>query len=308
MNVELRQLQALVAVVDEGTFTDAGITLGTSQASVSRSIAALEQALGTRVLHRTTRQLSLTRAGARIVEHARRALEEVAALQRVVDHDELRVGFAWSALGAHTTAVQQRWSADHPDTPLVFVQSGTTTSGLGEGLADVAVLRRPLEDRRFHTALVGVEDRYAALATGDALARRRSLVLADFVDRTIAVDQRTGTTTEELWPPHLTPTRTREVHGTDEWLTLIAGGQAVGITAAATVQQYRRPGVSYRRVRDAPPVPVWLAWWHNNPPPLAGQLLRLVCEVYGSAPTPNPRQARTPPKPRTARNTRAPES
>ncbi|MET0695132.1 MAG: LysR family transcriptional regulator [Propionibacteriaceae bacterium] len=290
MSLELRQLQALVAVVDEGTFTDAAIALGISQASASRSVAALEQAVGARVLQRTTRQLSLTRTGARVVEHARRALAEVAAIQRVVDHDELRVGFAWSALGAHTTAVQERWSTEHPDTPLVFVQSGTVTSGLSEGVADVAVLRRPLDDRRFHTALVGVEDRFAAVATGDRLARRRSLSLADFADRTLAVDHRTGTTTEELWPPHLTPTTTRDVHGTDEWLTLIAAGQAVGITTAATVQQYRRPGVTYRRVRDAPPVPVWLAWWQNNPPPLAADLLRLVCEVYGAAPTPKRRR------------------
>ena len=34
----------------------------------------------------------------------------------------------------------------------------------------------------------------------------------------------------------------------------------------------------YRPVRDAPPVPVWLAWWADSPPPDLDALLQLVCE------------------------------
>ena len=49
---ELRQLRALTAVVDEGTFTDAAIALRTSQASVSRAVAELERTRGTRLLLR----------------------------------------------------------------------------------------------------------------------------------------------------------------------------------------------------------------------------------------------------------------
>ncbi|RYZ29166.1 MAG: LysR family transcriptional regulator, partial [Propionibacteriaceae bacterium] len=63
MAIDLRQLRALVAVVEEGSFTDAAIALGTSQASVSRAVAALESALGTRVLRRTSRQVTTTAAG-----------------------------------------------------------------------------------------------------------------------------------------------------------------------------------------------------------------------------------------------------
>jgi DNA-binding transcriptional LysR family regulator len=55
MNMELRQLRALLVVVDAGTFTGAAASLGVSQASVSRTVATLERALGARVLQRTTR-------------------------------------------------------------------------------------------------------------------------------------------------------------------------------------------------------------------------------------------------------------
>ncbi|MGA8211050.1 MAG: LysR family transcriptional regulator [Nocardioidaceae bacterium] len=282
MSVSLHQLAALVAVVDEGSFTDAAIALGVSQASVSRSVAGLEAAVGARVLVRTTRSSTLTAVGTRVLGHARRALGEAAAVEHAATGTvgELRVGFSWAALGTHTTAVQQRWGTDHPGSPLVFVQSGTRTAGLQEGAVEVAVLRRPLTGRRFATAMVGVEQRVAALPDTDPLRRRRTLTLADVAGRTIAVDRRTGTTTLDLWPRSAAPTAERGVDGVDEWLTVIAAGQAVGVTAEATAHQYPRPGIVYRRVRDAPPVPVWLAWWRDDPSAHAEALLRLVCEVY----------------------------
>ncbi|MGY1724721.1 LysR family transcriptional regulator [Blastococcus sp. SYSU DS0533] len=286
MSAEVRQLRALVAVVDAGTFTGAADLLGTSQASVSRSVAALERGIGARVLRRTTREVSLTVVGSRVLAHARRVLEEVAAIQRAAEETrpDVRVGYAWAALGRHTTAVQRRWSRAHPGSTLVFVQSNTPTAGLTEGLADVSVLRRPVTDPRLGSALLGTERRYAAVAADDPLARRRTLALPDFAGRTVAVDTLTGTTTGELWSPPAAPAVTRAVRGVDEWLTVIAAGQAMGITAGATARQHPRPGVVYRVVRDAPRVPVWMAWWTDSPPAGLEELLRLVREEYAADP------------------------
>ncbi|MFC3737277.1 LysR family transcriptional regulator [Paractinoplanes deccanensis] len=279
--MNLRQLEALVAVVDAGTFTDAALALGMSQASVSRAIAALESSLGARLLLRTTRQVSLTATGARVLPIARRVLAEATVLrQAVVSLPELRIGYAWAALGKHTRRLQKAWAAAHPDVPLMFVQSGTATAGLGEGLADVSVLRRPLDDSRFETALIGTESRYAAVATDNALARRRAVRMADLARYTVALDSRTGTTTRSLWPAGSAPASTRETHGVDEWLTLIAAGQAVGVTSEATANQNPRPGVAYRAVRDAPRIPVRLAWWRDDPPFGLTELVALARAAY----------------------------
>src|SRR5919107_2627975 len=99
--VELRQLRALVAVVDTGGFTAAADVLGTSQAAVSRTIAGLEAALGARVLRRTTREVALSPVGSRVIGHARRVVEEITAITRAVADAaaSLRVGYAWAALG-----------------------------------------------------------------------------------------------------------------------------------------------------------------------------------------------------------------
>lgn len=282
MAVEMRHLRALLGVVDEGTFTDAAIALGTSQASISRTVADLERELGVRLVQRTSRGAAPTVAGVRVAAHARRVLEEVDAMARVAaDTDaEVRVGYAWSALGRHTTPLQRRWSVEHPGSTLVFVQAGTGTAGLLEGAADIAVTRRRLDERRFCSALIGVEARYAALAADHPLARRRSLRMRDFAGATVGIDARTGTTTEDLWPPEAAPAATRDTHNVDEWLTLIAAGQAIGITTAATTWQHPRPGIVYRPVRDAPPVPVWLAWWRDGEPACAVALVQLATELY----------------------------
>lgn len=282
MNVELRYLRALVAVVDSQTFTDAAIALGTSQAAVSRSVAALERALGLRVLQRTTRNVAPTPAGERIIEHARRILDEVALLERTArgQGGELRVSYAWSALGRRTVALQRKWEEAHPGVRLIWVQSNSPTGGLANGSVEVAVVRRPLTDPRFATTLIGTETRYAAVAKDDPLARRRFLRLSDFSGRTIAVDQRTGTTTEELWSGNDRPVSVRLVQGVDEWLTLISTGQAIGMSSEATAAQNPRPGISYRPVRDAPPISVFLASWKDDPSVFVADFTRLAREAF----------------------------
>lgn len=73
-----RQMQAFVAVVQAGSFVAAAERLDTSKAVVSRMVLELEARLGTRLLNRTTRRLSLTDAGNDYVERCRQILEDVA--------------------------------------------------------------------------------------------------------------------------------------------------------------------------------------------------------------------------------------
>jgi DNA-binding transcriptional LysR family regulator len=283
MNLELRHLRALVAVAEVQTFTDAAIALGTSQASVSRSVAALERALGVRVFQRTTRSATPTATGKRIIEHAWRVLDEARLLEDAARDasGELRVGYAWSAVGSRTLAVQRLWEDSNPAVPLVWVQSGSPAAGLANGTVDVAVVRKPLADPRFAETLIGTERRYAAVAATDPLARRRFLRMADFAGRTIAVDSRTGTTIVDLWSPETQPASLRPVQGVDDWLTLISTGQAMGMSSEATATQYPRPGVAYRVVRDAPPISVFLAYWKDDPSVLITEFARLARQAYG---------------------------
>jgi DNA-binding transcriptional LysR family regulator len=281
MSVELRQLRCLAAIVDAGSFTDAAIDLGVSQAAVSRTLASLEAVLGARLLRRTTREVTLTAAGNRVLPHARRALAEAQDVVReaAAGHTRLRIGYAWSAMGRHTTPFQRRWAAAHPDVELHLVRTNSATAGLAEGACDIAIIRTEPDQRRFCDAIVGLERRYCAMAADDPWASRRSLRLAEMSDRTLVIDRRTGTTTPDLWPPQGRP----EIEYTgdiDDWLTAIATGRYVGITPESTVAQYPRPGVIYRPMRDAPPVPVHLVWWRDDTHPATIAAVALLTDLY----------------------------
>lgn len=78
---KLRAMQTFVRIVDEGSLTAAAQALDTSAPSVVRTLASLEAHLRTRLLHRTTRHLSLTGEGQRYLARCRSILAEVDDLE-----------------------------------------------------------------------------------------------------------------------------------------------------------------------------------------------------------------------------------
>jgi len=281
MNVELRQLRCLVAIADAGSFTDAAIDLGISQAAASRTLASLESALGVRLLRRTTREVALTAAGRRVLAPARRALAAAGDVAReaAAGHTRLRIGYAWSAMGRHTTAFQRRWASEQPDTELQLIRTNSVTAGLAEGACDLAVIRTEPDQRRFRDAIVGLERRYCAMAADDPWAARRSLRLAELSGRVLVIDRRTGTTGPDLWPSGQRPA-IEYTGDIDDWLTAITTGRYIGVTPESTVTQYPRPGVVYRPLRDAPPVPVRLVWWRDDAHPATTAAVGLLTALY----------------------------
>jgi DNA-binding transcriptional LysR family regulator len=75
----LDDLRALVAVAREGSFTKAAAKLGVSQSALSQTIRELESRLGVRLLTRTTRSVSPTAAGERLLQTVAPRFEEIDA-------------------------------------------------------------------------------------------------------------------------------------------------------------------------------------------------------------------------------------
>ena len=80
-------MTAFVAVCETQSLTAAARRLGLSPSVMSRQIAALESHLGSRLFHRTTRQISLTDAGARYLERTRRILADLDEAERAAQSD-----------------------------------------------------------------------------------------------------------------------------------------------------------------------------------------------------------------------------
>jgi DNA-binding transcriptional LysR family regulator len=93
----LRAMATFVAVVEKGSFSAAADQLDISRTAASKLVMDLEAQLGTRLLNRTTRRVSITSAGSSYYERARRILDEVelaeteAAAQTATPRGRLRV-------------------------------------------------------------------------------------------------------------------------------------------------------------------------------------------------------------------------
>ena len=90
---DLNDLVALLTVARERSFTRAAVQLGVSQSALSRTVTALETKLGMLLLTRTTRSVSPTEAGQRLLDSVAPKLDEIAAeLVAVVELRERPVG------------------------------------------------------------------------------------------------------------------------------------------------------------------------------------------------------------------------
>ena len=123
---ELESIQVFLAIVEQGSFAGAARQLGLTPASVTRTIAALEGRLGVQLLVRTTRQLSLTSAGAiyaaRVGPLARGLADAASELREAQGQVSglLRIS-APIALGrVLLPEVLARFAALHPDAQVVL--------------------------------------------------------------------------------------------------------------------------------------------------------------------------------------------
>ncbi|MFF2653988.1 LysR family transcriptional regulator [Streptomyces sp. NPDC058045] len=262
LGIDIRHLRCFLAVAEETNVTRAAAVLRLSQPAVSRALAALEQALGVRLVDRSTHHLALTAEGRAFRDKAAAA---VAAFDEALDagrlrHWPLRLGHAWSAFGPYTTPLLRRWAEQHPDVPLELLRIDDRTAGLTRGEVDAALLRGPVTAPGLLTELLYAEDRVAAVASDSPLADRTALSLADLSGGTVVLNAVSGSTTLDLWPPGQRPTAALTVANTDDWLTAIAAGRGSGVSAASTAGMHPHQGVAYLPLTDAPPLPVVLAW------------------------------------------------
>ena len=116
----LNCLQAFVTVVEANGFSEAARRLQVSKALISKQIGQLEDSLGVRLLHRTTRQVSTTSSGRAYYEQAKPLLEEFQELDASVQtsdqtlQGELRITAPVTYAELHLLPVISRFSAQFP--------------------------------------------------------------------------------------------------------------------------------------------------------------------------------------------------
>ncbi|MFD4838939.1 LysR family transcriptional regulator [Achromobacter sp. NPDC058515] len=182
---------AFVRVADAQSFTMAAERLGLSRSAIGKCIARLEQSLGTRLLNRSTRSVSLSDEGRLFYEHAQCILSEVdnatdaMASRRQAPRGRLRIDLPVSLGRLHIMPLLrdylERWPAVEADVSFSddyadLVRDGIDVAIRIGGATDSRLVRRVLAPHRLITcAAPEYLERHGVPATPDELGRHQAI-------------------------------------------------------------------------------------------------------------------------------------
>ncbi|MYZ40613.1 MULTISPECIES: LysR family transcriptional regulator [unclassified Streptomyces] len=281
-DLEVRQLRYFVAVAEELHFGRAADRLGMAQPPLSRTIRDLERQLGVTLFERTTRQVKLTSAGEVLLRDARTALEAVTAAAHRAQHagsasPRLRIALKADIDGGLLPQILDAYGTDPAALPheLVLGGFGAQPQALRDGLADVALVLHPVDDRGLDSEPLLTEPVLVAIAATDPLAARTQLCLADLAGRTLpngapADDDRTAPSPSGA---------TRQASNLSEIFSLVETGSIVFFAPASVARRNPRPGVAYRPASDLPNRTLAVAWPQEARSPAVAAFVRAACAI-----------------------------
>ncbi|WP_292289490.1 LysR family transcriptional regulator [Marivita sp.] len=197
--MELRQLRCLIAVADTLHFGRAAQNLNILPASLGRQIKMLEENLGTRLLVRTTRSVSLTDSGRSFVESARDIVEQADRLEATFRENRqdqtsiLRIGAIDSAAAGLMPQLLPHFRETHPDIDVELLEQKTIRllPRLLSGRLDIAIVRPPeVRDARLIYQHLFYETAVVAVPESHPLASRSSVSVHDMADEPLIVPER----------------------------------------------------------------------------------------------------------------------
>jgi DNA-binding transcriptional LysR family regulator len=150
MTINLQQLRAFVAVVDEGGFGSAAAALGVTQSAVSHTLATFERSVGRPVVRRGD-GVRPTTFGRRILPHARAAVSAATTIGELAAQEDgqptgtVRLGAPTTACHGLAPDLLRLWSGEHPRLSVVLFEGAEDdlADWLETGTVDLAVLVDP---------------------------------------------------------------------------------------------------------------------------------------------------------------------
>ncbi|HDT6543796.1 TPA: LysR family transcriptional regulator [Kluyvera ascorbata] len=145
---DLNDFAWFVRVVDHGGFAAAGRALDIPKSKLSRRIAQLEEQLGVRLIHRTTRQFKVTEVGQTFYQHCKAMLIEAEAAQEAIavlqaePRGSVRLACPVTLLHVHVGPMLARFMMRYPGIQIQLEATNRRVDLVAEGI-DVAIRVRP---------------------------------------------------------------------------------------------------------------------------------------------------------------------
>ena len=258
--MELRHLRYFQAVAEERHFSRAAERLHIAQPPLSQQIRQLETELGVTLLHRSTRRVELTAAGAAYLERVRAIIADVedaaAEAQRVAAglQGRLVIGCVGSASYSLLPAFARVLRDELPGLDVSFrgeMLVPDQVEALQAGRIDLALLRPPVDEPALRVSTLRRERLIVAVPEQHRLARGKRLRVTDLRDEDLIVHAARG---RSVMHPVVTalcqeagfqPRIRHEVEETSTLVTFVAAGLGVAVVPEP-VAELRVPGVTYR--------------------------------------------------------------
>ncbi len=293
--IDLELIRRFIVVAEELNFTRAAARLGMAQPPLSAAIGKLERKLGVRLLERTSRRVTLTPAGAVLLEQGRIAVEGVgAAIERArrkgTQADRLTVAVKPGTGTDLLKKIIQAYAQDPrmPQVHLLFGHPGGPAAAVRGGAADVAILRTPFDQRGLDTELLLTEPRVAVLPAGHPLAARRELRRADLAGEPMPRwAGRPDPAAHAYWTGADTPSRAErppgpEINDLSQLLDAVTLGNAVAYVPISVADQHRSADLVFVPVSDLSPSDVVAAWPDTSRSRAVAGFVRAAVEVAAS--------------------------
>ena len=175
--INLNDLTVFVKVVECGSFSQAAKTLGKPLATVSRKVASLEEALGIRLLQRTTRKLSLTEEGRKYYLKCHSALNDIEHANKTVLANQqapagtLRITAPLSSQSGYTNQLICEFLRQYPEVNINMHLSDEVINIIDEGF-DIAFRAGDLKDSSLVARKLG--NSHLVLCAGTAYLEQSS--------------------------------------------------------------------------------------------------------------------------------------
>jgi LysR family hydrogen peroxide-inducible transcriptional activator len=188
--MNLRDLRYIVTVADTRNFNRAAELCFVSQPSLSKQIQKVEEELDTIIFERSNRRVDVTQTGEKIIERARRILDEADAIQQIAkeSRDPLTGSFRLGIIPTLAPYLLPRIlpilkkHLPHITLSLIEGQTDNLSRQLERGELDAILLALPLKNDLFHEEILFQEPFYLAVPHAHALAKRKRITLEDLPD------------------------------------------------------------------------------------------------------------------------------
>jgi DNA-binding transcriptional LysR family regulator len=307
--MDLRSLRYFVTVAEERHFGRAAARLHMTQPPLSRAIQQLEAEMAVALFDRTSTGASLTEAGTILFEEARNLLDHAdripARVATAAGVPTLTVGVLAQHPDEIRTKLANEFRAHHPGVLVVMSESNLSdpTCGLRSQLVDIALTRKPFDQRGINTRILRRETVGVVLRADDALADRRSVRLAELTDRRWF---RFPEGTDPLWSAYWSGGATASERPQDgpvvrtvlECVEAVLWNDAVGLAPGPATMP---DGLVVVPVVDFPPSVVVVAWRIGTRNPLVASFARIATTLFRNsaeghleiASQPGPRRSRS---------------